>query len=413
MQFPPSLRHRQFAIFWAGVAFAWTANQVLVWAIPWHIRTFTDNPLALGAVGLIRLVPTVFASLFAGVVADKFNRRKVVFITQGTMGLVALLLAFLTLSGNIELWLIYLLLIIQATAYVFDLPARYSITPNIVPIGVLSNALSVEFIAIQIGGLVGPILSGTLINLFGQPAAYLGASILFSVMLIALLLIGNVPQERMETVQHGIDWVAIKEGVIFTFKHPLIFPSMILDFLATLLTRADSLMPYFARDILGLNAAQYGWLSAASAMGASMAALVLTQLRQIRHQGALLLSSVALIGVAALIFGTSRSFPISMLALILAGSSDSVSSIIRSTIRQLNTPDKLRGRMTSVNQVFFMGGPYLGDVKNGFLGATIIGVPLAVALGGVVCVASVGWVAHRWPGLRRYDGGQIKKAAIN
>jgi MFS family permease len=144
-----------------------------------------------------------------------------------------------------------------------------------------------------------------------------------------------------------------------------------------------------------------------------MAALVLTQLRQIRHQGALLLSSVALIGVAALIFGTSRSFPISMLALILAGSSDSVSSIIRSTIRQLNTPDKLRGRMTSVNQVFFMGGPYLGDVKNGFLGATIIGVPLAVALGGVVCVASVGWVAHRWPGLRRYDGGQIKKAAIN
>jgi len=404
MQIPISLRHRKFAIFWAGIAFAWTANQVLIWAIPWHIRTFTDYPLALGAVGLIRLVPTVLASLFAGVIADKFNRRKVVFITQGTMGLVALLLAFLTLSGKIELWLVYLLLLIQATAYVFDLPARYSITPNIVPIKALSNSLSVEFIAIQIGALIGPILSGTLINQFGQPAAYLAASLLFSVMLIALLLMGEVPQERLETVRKRVDWAAIKDGIRFTFKHPLIFPSMLLDFLATLLTRADSLMPYFARDVLGLNAAQYGWLSAASAMGASSAALILTQIRQIRRQGGLLLGSVVMIGVAAVVFGTSRSFPISMLALIVAGASDSVSSIIRSTIRQLNTPDKLRGRMTSVNQIFFMGGPYLGDVKNGFLGTTIIGVPLAVALGGAVCIASVGWVARRWPGLRRYDG---------
>ena len=404
MQIPPALRHRQFAIFWAGIIFAWTANQVLIWAIPWHIRTFTDNPLALGAVGLIRLVPTVLTSLFAGVIADKFNRRKVVFFTQGTMGLAALLLAILTFTETIELWLVYLLLVLQATAYIFDLPARYSITPNIVPGEALPNALSVEFIAVQIGGLVGPVLSGGLMNQFGQPAAYLAAAILFGVMLIALLLMGDVPQEKFKSTRPGIDWDSIREGVIFTFRHPLIFPSMLLDFLATLLTRADSLMPYFARDILGLNAAQYGWLSAASAMGASAAGLILTQVRRIRHQGALLLGSVGVIGVAAVIFGSSRSFPLSMLALILAGASDSVSSIIRSAIRQLNTPDRLRGRMTSVNQIFFMGGPYLGDVKNGLFGATIIGVPLAVALGGVLCVASVGWVARQWPGLQRYDG---------
>jgi predicted MFS family arabinose efflux permease len=222
-------------------------------------------------------------------------------------------------------------------------------------------------------------------------------------MLFALVLMGSVSQERLVKANPGLDWLAIKEGLIFTFKHPLIFPSMLLDFLATLLTRADSLMPYFAKDILGLNAAQYGWLSAASAIGASTAALILTQIHQIRHQGVLLLGSVGMIGVAAAAFGSSRSFPLSMLALILAGASDSVSSIIRSAIRQLNTPDKLRGRMISVNQIFFTGGPYLGDVKNGFLGG-IIGVPLAVALGGVVCVASVGWIARHWPGLRGYDG---------
>jgi MFS family permease len=403
MQIPPALRHRQFAIFWVAMMFSWIAIQILIWSIPWHIRTFTSSPLALGAVGLIRLVPTVLASLFAGVIADKFNRRGVVFLTQSTMGLTALLLAILSFTGRIELWLVYALLALQATAYVFDLPARYSITPNIVPVETLSNALSVEFIAIQIGGLVGPILSGALMNNLGQSAAYLTSAILFSMMLIGLLLMGSVPQEQLKNHRSGIDWVAIKEGISFTFHHPLIFPSMLVDFLATLLTRADSLMPYFARDILGLNAAQYGWLSAASAMGASTAALTLTQVRKIQHQGRLLLGSVTMIGVAAVIFGTSRSFPLSMMALILAGASDSVSSIIRSAIRQMNTPDKLRGRMISVNQIFFMGGPYLGDVKNGFLGG-IIGVPLAVALGGVMCIFSVGWIAHKWVGLRRYEG---------
>ena len=403
LHIPPALRHRQFAIFWMGMAFAWIANQVLVWAIPWHIRDFTDDPLALGAIGLIRLIPTLFGSLFAGIIADKFSRRKIVFVTQATMGAVALILAVLTFTGKIELWLVYVLLAVQATAYVFDIPARLTITPNIVPTRVLANALSVEFIAVQIGGLAGPVISGILMNRFGQASAYLASAVLFSVMMIALILMGKVPQEKLKSTAPGIDWAAIKDGIVFTFKHPLIFPSMLLDFLATLLTRADSLMPYFARDILGLNAAQYGWLSAASAMGASAAALTLTQVRKIRRQGPLLLGSIAMIGVAAIIFGFSRNFPLSMAALMLAGAADSVSSIIRSAIRQLNTPDKLRGRMLSVNQIFFSGGPYLGDVKNGFLGS-LIGVPMAVAMGGILCIGAVGWVTRQWSELRLYDG---------
>jgi len=406
MHIPPSLRHRQFAVFWTGIAFSWFANQVLVWAIPWHIRDFTDNPFALGAIGLIRLIPLVLASLFAGVVADRFSRRKVVFFTQSTMGLVALTLALLTFTDNIELWLIYALLAVQSTAYVFDLPARYSITPNIVPVHVLPNALSVEFLGVQFGGLLGPVLSGFLMNRFGQPAAYFASAILFGVMLVALISMGQVPQQKLQSASPGIDWGAIKEGITFTFRHPLIFPGMLLDFLATLLTRADSLMPYFARDVLGLNALQYGWLSAASAIGATLAGLTVSQLRQIRNQGRTLLISVGLIGVAAMVFGFSRSFSLSMAALMLAGASDSVSSIIRSAIRQLHTPDDLRGRMTSVNQIFFMGGPYLGDVKSGFLGG-LIGVPLAVALGGAACVLSVGWIARQWSGLRHYDGAEL------
>jgi MFS family permease len=295
------------------------------------------------------------------------------------------------------------LLGIHATTTIFDLPARYSLTPNLVPNRDLPNALSVEFLGIQVGSLVGPVLSGVLLERFGQPAAYIAATVLIGVMLVALLVLGTIPQRRIKASQSGIDWNSIKEGAGFTLRHPLIFPGMLLDFLATLLTRADSLMPYFARDILGLNAAQYGWLSASSAIGAVLAGITLSQVRGLRHQGKTLIGAVGLVGIGAVVFGSSRSYPLSMAALILVGASDSVSSIIRSTIRQQHTPDKLRGRMTSVNQIFFSGGPYLGDVKSGFLGG-LIGVPLAIALGGLVCIGSTGWIAQRWSSIRNYKG---------
>jgi MFS family permease len=403
MHIPPALKHRQFAIFWTGNIFAWIGYQMLNWAIPWQISDFTASPLALGAVGLIRLVPLVLGSLFAGIIADRFNRRKVVFITQGTMGLVALTLAILTISGKIQLWQIYTLLLVQATAFIFDLPSRYSLTPNLVSKETLANALSVEFFGLQAANLIGPLLNGLLIDKLGVQAAFLTAAGAFALMLIALVVMRNVPQQKLASSIAGIDWVAIKEGLSFTLKHPLIFPSLLLDFFATLLTRADSLMPYFAREILGVTATQYGWLTAASAIGAGLAALSLSQVRQIRRQGHLLVGATVMIGIAAVIFGSSRNFYLSVAALILVGASDSVSSIIRATIRQFHTDDRLRGRMTSVNQIFFMGGPYLGDVKSGFLGG-LIGVPLAVALGGVACIFTTDWIGKRWPTLRTYEG---------
>lgn len=405
MHIPPALRHRRFAIFWVGLLLAWAGNQVLIWVIPWQISSFTDSPFALGGIGLIRLLPTIFISLFAGVIADRFSRRKVVFATQSVMGGIALFLGILTLTKTIQLWQIYVLLVIHATAFVIDLPARYSLTPNLVPGSVLPNALSLEMIAFQVGGIFGPILNGIIINQFGEHASYLMAAGLFASMPIALMLIGPVQQITIAPKSAGIDWGAIREGVRFTFQHPLILSGMLLDFLATLLTRADSLLPFFARQVLGVEEFAYGLLTAAPMIGAALAGTVLSQVKVIRNQGKLLLGSVAIIGLSAVVFGFSRSYPLSLAALLFSGAGDSVSSIIRSAIRQLHTPDKLRGRMTSVNQIFFMGGPYLGDVKSGFLGG-LIGVPLAVALGGVACIFSVGWVGRKWPQLRAYQGDE-------
>jgi len=403
MQIPPALRHRQFALFWVGLFLAWTGNQFLIWAIPWQISSFTKNPAALGSIGLIRLVPTIFISLFAGVIADRFSRRKVVILTHSAMGGTALLLGLLTITKTIQLWHIYVLLIIHATAFVIDLPARFSLTPNLVPKSVLPNALSLEVIAFQIGGIFGPILNGIIINQIGEHASYLIAGGLFTAMPISLILMGPIQQKRLKKVGSGVDWGAIKDGIHFTFRHPLILSGMLLDFFATLLTRADSLLPYFARQIFAVEGFSYGLLTAAPMIGAALTGTVLSQVKQIRHQGKLILGSVSMIGLSAVIFGFSRNYLLSLFALMLAGASDSVSSIIRSSIRQLHTPDKLRGRMTSVNQIFFMGGPYLGDVKSGFLGG-LIGVPLAVALGGFACIFSVGWVNSQWPELRAYSG---------
>jgi MFS family permease len=402
MHLPPSLRYRRFALFWVILLCTGIGNRMLLWALPWQINQLTQSPAALGAIGIIRLIPTIFASLFAGLVADTFNRRKIMLVTQSVMGLVALTLGLLTLSGRIQLWHIYGLLAINATAFAFDLPARYSLTPNLVPIKVLANALGVEVIAFQIGSLAGPLLNGWLINLFGQQSSYLVSAGFFTVVLVLLAAIGPVQQQKPANERGGMDWGAIKNGITFTFQHALIFPSMLLDFMATLLIRADALMPYIASDILGLNAAQYGWLTAAPAMGAAIAGITLSQVRQIRHQGKLLLGVTVVIGISATIFGLSRAFSLSLAMLMIIGASDAVSSIVRSAIRQIHTHDALRGRMISVNQIFFIGGPYLGDVKSGYLGA-LIGVPQAIAIGGVACLASVGWIARKWPALRQYD----------
>jgi MFS family permease len=178
---------------------------------------------------------------------------------------------------------------------------------------------------------------------------------------------------------------------------------MLLDFFATLLTRSDPLMPIVANDILKVGPVEYGWLASAQAAGSTLAGLTLSQVPKIRHQGRVLVAAVMMIGVGAIGFGLSRSLPLTLLALMLIGASDAVSSIIRNTLRQLETPDEMRGRMTGVNQVFFMGGPQLGEWRSGLFG-NWIGVPAGIALGGGACILVTGWVAARWPALRKYEG---------
>jgi MFS family permease len=181
---------------------------------------------------------------------------------------------------------------------------------------------------------------------------------------------------------------------------------MLLDFFATFFSSANTLMPIVARDVLHVGEVEYGWLSSAQAIGAVAAALAVSQVRIIRKQGPLFLGSVVAFGLATILFGASRLFWLAMTALILIGAADAVSTIVRNTIRQLHTPDYLRGRMTSVNQIFFMGGPQLGEVEAGLV-AQFFGAPFAIISGGIGCILAVGWIVRRWPQLWHYDGSHL------
>jgi MFS family permease len=375
-----------------------------IWALFWHIRTLTEEPIALGGVGLARILPVIIFSLVGGVIADSFDRRKVLFFTQSAAALLALALGLLTQFGQVNIWLIYALTALQAVAIAFDGPARQALVPNLVPSKDLPNAFSMTSIAWQTGAIIGPALSGIVIAFGGQEAVYFINAVSYVAVILALILIGPVAQTKTDRIA-GVSWNSIKEGINFIVNKPIILSTMLLDFVATFFASANTLMPIIARDILQVGVVEYGWLSAAQSVGAVIAALVVSQLPEIRRQGQLFLSSVVVFGLATIVFGATTSLVLAWFALAVTGAADSVSTIIRNTIRQLQTPDHIRGRMTSVNQIFFQGGPQLGEVEAGVV-AQLFGAPIAIISGGIGCIVGMWLIIRKWPLLLTYNGDE-------
>lgn len=379
-------------------------------ALLWHLRELSDQPIVVSGIGLARFLPILLLAPFGGVLADTRNRRQILFITQTTMMATAAALGVLTVTGQIQIWHIYLLTGLQATALAFDLPARQSLVPNLVPREVLPSAYGMQSIASNTGAIAGPALSGLVIGYLGQEYAYWINAVSFLAVLIALLLMGTIPQQKSVVVE-GLrgSLSSIREGVQFILGHPIILSSMILDFIATFFSSANTLLPFVARDVLGVNEVAYGWLVAAQSIGAVMVGLVFSQRSRVQRQGQLLLVAVAAFGLATVTFGLARTYWGALLALVLVGAGDSISTILRNTIRQLQTPDYIRGRMVGINQVFFQGGPQLGEIEAG-LAAQAFGTPFAIVSGGLACMVGVGLVALRWPQLHRYNGEEAQPA---
>jgi MFS family permease len=403
LHIPPALKNARFRWLWFGLMVSVAGSQMQLAALHWHIRelTGTPNPLALGGIGLARILPVIVFSLIGGSVADTFNRRRILFFTQTAMALTALALAWLTFIGSLTIWAIYLLTAIQAAAIAFDSPARQAMIPNLVAARDLPNAFSLNSIAYNTGAIAGPMLSGLVIYRWGLGYTYVINAISFGALLYALVRIGPVAQMSIPH-KRLVDIGAIRDGIRFIAGNPIILSTMLIDFFATFFSSANTMMPIIARDILHVGERGYGILTSAQAIGAVTAGVVISQLSGIRKQGLVFLGAVGAFGLATIAFGLSTSFIAALVFLIVIGAADSVSTIIRNTVRQLTTPDHIRGRMTSINQIFFQGGPQLGEVEAGIV-AQLFGVPFAIVSGGVGCIVAVVLVARRFPQIVAYD----------
>jgi MFS family permease len=404
LHIPPSLKHKKFFYLWLGQLISVTGTQMQLWALFWHISRLDKNPIALGGIGLARIFPVIIFSLIGGALADSMDRRKVMFVTQSVAAVLALSLGLLTQFGHVTIWYIYIITALQAVAVAFDGPSRQALIPNLLPKKDLPNAFSMTFTSFQVGSVLGPALSGFVIAWAGQEAVYYFNAISFIAVLFALFMIGDVPQSFSEK-SAGISMESIREGIHFIINKPIILSSMLLDFVATFFASANTLMPLIATNVLKVGVVEYGYLSAASAVGAVLVALVMSQVRVLRKQGPLFLGAVIVFGLATVVFGVTQSFVVAWLAIATTGAADGVSTIIRNTIRQLQTPDHIRGRMTSVNQIFFQGGPQLGEMEAGSV-AQFFGAPFAVVSGGIGCILGTLLIIWKYPQIAKYNGDE-------
>ncbi len=379
-----ALRHRDFRLFWCGQLVSVTGSQMQLVAINWHVYVLTGSAAALGMVGLVRVLPIIICSLVGGVAADALDRKRLMLATQSTMLVSAAVLAAVTARGLQSVWPIFLLTAISSAATAFDSPARQALLPRLVPPRDFANAVTLSFIVFQVAMIAGPVLAGLLLSKLGPAAVYALNAASFIAVIIALLLIEA--SGAVEAVNgNGVSWQALIEGLRFVWRTPIIVQTMMLDFVATFFASATALLPIFAADVLQVGARGLGFLAAAPAVGAIIAGALLARVRQWRHPGKAIVLAVIVYGAATALFGLSRNFWFSLAMLALTGAADTVSTVLRQTIRQLATPDHLRGRMTSVNMIFFMGGPQLGEFEAGVV-AEFIGAPLSVLTGGLGCI---------------------------
>jgi MFS family permease len=405
-----ALRHRDFRLYWGGTFVSQLGSQMRLMAVGVQLWDLTHSTAAVGLLGLVKLLPLLVLSLYGGVIADNLDRRRLLMATQTTLALTSVVLALATQFGWISPLLIYGVSALGAAALAFDNPARSAMVPNLVPRHHLPNALSLNILVWQIATILGPMVGGQFLS-FGS-TGYTFIYWIDAVSFSAVVLVLIVMRTRFPAAEtRDVSLRAALDGLRFLRRTPIIMSTMTLDFFATFFGAATVLIPALAERVLHLPrnemlfgglVSAWGLLYAAPAVGAVAAGIIMSWLGNVRKQGVIVLVSVVAYGVATIIFGWSKFFWLTVLGLAGTGAADTVSMVMRQTIRQLSTPDELRGRMTSVNMLFYMGGPQLGEFESGLL-ASAIGIGPAIMLGGLGVLIATGVIGYLVPALRDYD----------
>lgn len=395
----PALTYRDFLLQYAGQFISNAGTQMQVVALNWQLYQMTRSPYVLALLGASRVVPIIAFSLVGGALVDAHNRKKILYVTQIAQTAVAFALAAVTWTHTATPLNLLILNAVLVAIYSLDSPARAALLPNLVSREHFGNAVSLNVIGYNMSTVAGPALAGFLIAYSGVASVYALDAVSFVLLLAALMNI-RASGAVTGTVQKA-SFSAIGEGLRFVRSKPLIWSTMILDFFSTFFGEATVLLPVFALDILRVGPELLGFLYAAPFVGAAAVGIIASHIGKPIHTGRMLIAGIVFYGLGTIAFGLSKYYPLSLLALAVVGAGDGLSAIIRNIIRQLSTPDHIRGRMTAINMIFYTGGPRLGEVEAGIV-AGAIGAPLSVVIGGIGVLAVIAVMGYAIPVLRTY-----------
>lgn len=364
----------------------------------WHVFQLTRSEAALGTIGLVQFLPALAFTLVGGMVADAYDRRRVMRLAQIPYLASAAFLFLATREGTISVPWIYAVVFSNALAFAFDSPARQALLPSLVTPEAFPRAVVFASTGMALALASGPALGGLLIGFAGVESAYAAYAVLVALNLLGLSFVRPVrePAER-----RAPSWQAVREGLAFLRRSPVVLACMALDMFAVILGGATALLPVFATEILDVGAKRYGLLTSSLEIGALGTSLLLLARRPIERAGPALLASVAVYGLATIGFGLSRTYWLSVALYMLVGAADQVSVVLRQTAIQMNTPDALRGRVSAVNMIFINASNQLGAAESGYL-AALTSAPFAVVAGGIGCLLVVALTARFVPALRSY-----------
>jgi MFS family permease len=393
------LRYRGYAAYAAARFSTTLCWQMLSVAVGWQVYALTRNPLDLGYLGLVQFLPFVLLVLPGGHVADHTDRRLVLITAYAVAALCAGILAWFSLTGLKTVWPIFAVMVVFGAGRAFWMPASQAVTPNLVPPEAFPSAVALNSMLFEAGVIAGPALGGVL-YLIGPSVVYCAvAGLLF----ISVVLISSIKPIRARDVAEVSGTTAnLLEGLRYVLNRKALLGAISLDLFGVLFGGATALLPAYAQDVLHVGPAGLGLLRTATGVGATLSAIALVVSPIERHVGRWMFAGVALFGAATVVFGVSRSFPLSLVALVLLGLGDMLSVYIRQVLIQLETPDAIRGRVSAVGSMFVGASNELGEFESG-LTARWFGLVPAVVLGGVVTLLVVGSYLRLFPELRVMD----------
>jgi MFS family permease len=374
-------------------------NQMLNVAIGYMVWIMTKDALNLAFVGLAQFTPALAFALFTGHVADRFDRRRVVSVSYTVQGICAALFVGFVVFEWQEIWPLFLILVILGAARAFYQPASQALLPNLVPQDEFPTAIAWSTSSNKFATITGPAIAGLFIDWFDVGVVF-GMAVAFYA--VAMLMVFGIGRTSQSSRREPLTWESLVAGFTYMRIKPVVLGAISMDMFAVLFGGVTALLPIYATDILESGASGLGLLRSSPAVGALIAGLTLTQIPPMRRAGVVLFVSVAIYGLATVVFAYSEIFVLSMIALATLGAADMVSVYIRLTLIQIATPDHMRGRVSAVNGIFITASNELGEFRAGLMAAAF-GAVASAAIGGaaVLAVTAAWW--RLFPDLRRAD----------